>query len=256
MTRIQASFTTYIGERPHTCGVVVDRRQDARELSFSDVAKLAGVAHRPDAIAFGKIALVHRDSIAVTQTNLAGATAPVFCGNATAAALSLLREDGTCRSTVSANGNRYEVRARIAARRVTQSWLVPQPRVVERSWRERRVLLVDTLNPYALIIGTLPEGVDPEAARHELLGDGLAAKLAVISRHTIAFYNTNGRHGAAPQTGIASMALAARAVPWFAEQLLGMPSLPPITEMKDGRLAVALPSVTVELSALTLPVAA
>ena len=52
------------------------------------------------------------------------------------------------------------------------------------------------------------------------------------------------------------MSLAARAVPWFAEQMLGMPSLPAVTEMKDGRLAIAMPRVSVELSALTLSVAA
>lgn len=256
MARIQASFTTYVGERPHTRGVVLDRRNTTPELSASEFATFAGAAHRPEAIAFGKIALVGRDGVAVTQTNLAGASAPVFCGNATAAALSFLCKDGPYISTVSAHEKSYEVRASVNAGLVTQTWMLPRTRVVERWWRERRVLLVDDLNPYALVIGTLPDGIEPEAARHELLGESLAAKLAVITQHTIEFYNTNGRHGAAPQTGIASMALAARLVPWFAEQMLGMPSLPQITEMKDGRLAIAMPSVRVELSALALPVAA
>lgn len=255
MAHIQASFTTFVGERPHTRGVVIDRR-NAAELQPPEFAALAGAAHRPEAIAFGKIAVVRGDGIAVVQTNLSGASAPVFCGNATAAALSFLCKDGSYRSNVVAGDKTYEVRARINARGVTQTWMLPRTRVIERSWRERRVLLVDALNPYALIIGTLPDGIAPEAARHELLGDTLAAKLAVITQHTIEFYNTNGRHGAAPQTGIASMALAARLVPWFAEQMLGMPSLPAITEMKDGRLAIAMPSVMVELKSLALPVAA
>jgi len=255
VARIQASFTTYVGERAHTRGVVVDHR-NTTDLLPPEFSALALAAHRPEAIAFGKIAVVRGDGIAVMQTNLLGASAPVFCGNATAAALSLLCKDGACRSNVSADDKQYEVRARITGGRVTQTWLLPRTRVVERSWRERRVLLVDALNPYALVIGALPDGIDPEAARHELLGNTLAAKLAVITQHTIEFYNTNGRHGAAPQTGIASMALAARLVPWFAEQMLGMPSLPAITEMKDGRLAIAMPSVTVELKSLALPVAA
>lgn len=256
MARLQASFTTYVGERPHTRGVVIDRRSGAYDLSTSELTSFAGAAHRPDAIAFGKIAIVGKDGIAVTQTNIAGASAPVFCGNATAAALSFLCKDGVCNSTVSAGDKSYEVRGRVKAGSVSQTWLLPRTRVVERWWRERRVLLVDVLNPYALINGTLPDGVDPETARRELLGETLAAKLVVITEHTIEFYNTNGRHGAAPQTGIASMAIATRLVPWFAEQMLGMPSLPTITEVEDGRLAIAMPSVTVELAALALPVAA
>lgn len=256
MTRTQASFTTYVGERPHTRGIVVDRRNSAGDLSPLDFTALAFAAHRPDAIAFGKVAVIRSDGISVTQTNLLGVTAQAFCGNATAAALSVICKDGVCRSTVSAGEKSYEVRAEVRAGSVTQTWLVPRTRVIERSWRDRRVLLVDTLNPYALIIGTLPDSIDAETARHELLGDSLAAKLAVISQHTIEFYNANGRHGAAPQTGIASMALAARLVPWFAEQMLGMPSLPVIKETKDDRLAIAMPRVTVELSALALSVAA
>ena len=256
MTRIQAFFTTYVGERPHTCGVVVDRRSTADDLSSLDFAALAFAAHRPDAIAFGKVAVIRKNGISVTQTNLLGVSAQAFCGNATAAALTALCKEGVCRTTVSAGDKSYEVRAEVKAGSVTQNWLLPPTRVVERSWRERRVLLVDMLNPYALIIGTLPDGISAEAARRELLGDSLAAKLAVISHHTIEFYNANGRHGGAPQTGIASMALATRVVPWFAEQMLGAPSLPAIKETKDGRLAIAMPRVTVELSALALGVAA
>src|SRR6185436_20430360 len=124
VTRIQASFTTYVAERPHTRGVVVDRRS-APELSPHEFAALAGAAHRPDAIAFGKIAIIEQDRVAVTQTNLAGASAQVFCGNATAAALSFLCKDGTCHATVSADDKSYEVRARVTARRVTQNWMLP-----------------------------------------------------------------------------------------------------------------------------------
>ena len=165
MARIQASFTTYVGERPHTGGIVIDRRNADGDLSALDFTAFARAAHRPDAIAFGKIAVVRRDGISVVQTNLLGATAQAFCGNATAAALSILCKDGTCRSTVSAGDKSYEVRARVSAGNVAQTWLVPRARVVERRWRERRVLLIDVLNPYALIFGTLPDGIDSETAR-------------------------------------------------------------------------------------------
>jgi hypothetical protein len=253
---IQASFTTFVGDRPHTCGVVLDRRDAPHHPSQSELAAFRAAAHRPDARAFGKIAVLRQDGIAVYQAGSADRIAPVFCGNATAAALRFTRENGSLSSTIIGAGANHEARARVSAHGVAQTWLVPVPVVEQRAWREQRVLLLDTLNPYALIVGRLPEGVDADAARHELVGPGLATKLAVISPHSIEFYNANGRHGAAPQTGLATMALAARAVPWFAELLLGMPSLPPITQIKDGRLAIEMPAVTVELRELALPQAA
>ena len=253
---IQACFTTFVGDRPHTCGVVLDRREAVHTISQAELNAFAAAAHRPDARAFGKIAVLRQDGIAVYQAGPTDSTAPVFCGNATAAALRFMRDNGSLSSTIVGAGANHEARARVSASSVAQSWLVPVPVVEERIWRDQRVLLLDTLNSYALIVGRLPEGVDADAARHDLVGAGLATKLAVISPHMIEFYNANGRHGAAPQTGLATMALAARAVPWFAELLLGMPSLPPITQTKDGRLAIEMPAVTVELRELALPQAA
>ena len=256
MTQRQASFTTFVGERAHTCGVVVDCRDDAREFVASDLARLATAAHRADARAFGKVAVLRHDGVAVYQTDAGNNIAPVFCGNATAAALRFLHQRGSYSTTVRNDDLRHNVRARITANEVAQSWLVPRPEIKELRWRGQRVILIDTLNPYALIVGRLPDDTTAEAARNELVGAGLASKLAVIGQASIEFYNANGRHGAAPQTGLATMALAARAVPWFAELLLGMPSLPPIAKNKDGRLAIAMPTVTVELRELALPQAA
>jgi hypothetical protein len=256
LARIHASFTTCSGGRPHTCGVVADYRDSDLEISQLDFAALTDAAYRPDAAAFGKIAVLRRNGIAVYQADARGGIAPAFCGNATAAALCLLRGDGESESTVFGANAEYKVKASVNGRNVAQTWIVPESQVEERTWRGCRVLVLETLNHYALIAGPLPDGIDAETARRELLGTGLAAKLAVVSANNLEFHNANGRHGAAPQTGLASIALAVRAVPWFADLVAGARTLPTVSESNDGRLAITMPAVAVDLSELPLPVAA
>lgn len=260
MARFLSSFTTSFGDRAHTCGVVADWRDSNLEISQSEFAALAEAAYRPGAAAFGKIAVLRRDGIAVYQADTKQRVAPAFCGNATAAALLLLCANGESRSVVLAADARYEVNARVDGRTVAQTWLVPDAQVEQRTWRGHRVLILETLNRYALVVGPLPDGVDAETARRELLGDNIAAKLAVVSASSVApalaFYNANGRHGAAPQTGLATVALAVRAVPWFAGFFAVEHALPAVSKTNDGRLAITMPTVAVDLSELPLPVAA
>lgn len=256
MAQKLASFTTFVAGRAHTCGVVLDCREDDRAPLPGDFARVAGGPTHANARAFGKIAVVMRDGIAVYQSSADSEAASVFCGNATAAAFRFLSTDGAPTKTVRNGSVGYDVAARIDGDSVGQVWLVPPASVEQMIWRGLRVLRISTLNPYALIVGNLPKETTAEQARSELVGATAASKLAVISKGTIEFYNANGRHGAAPQTGLASLALAARAIPWFAELLLGMPSLPPIAPRKDGRLAITMPAVTIELCELALPQAA
>ena len=263
----RASFTTRHDDLPHTCGVVVDCRDRNGELSELELGSLALAAHRPDAAAYGKVAIVRPDGISVYQADCARGVAPVFCGNATAAAMRFVNADGESRNAVlGAAGVDYEVSARINGRAVAQTWIVPQPIVEERVWRGRRALIVELLNRYAVLVGPLPEGISAETARLELLGPGLTSKLAVITgasgAPSVEFYNANGRHGAVPHTGLATVALGVRFVPWFADLIgdtrieyraRGGPAwvdLPAVSTIRDDRLAISMPTVAVDLCEL------
>lgn len=267
VARHHASFTTCHNDVPHTCGVVVDCRDSDDGFSDFDFGALAVAAHRPDAAAYGKVAIVRQDGIAVFQADRERGIAPAFCGNATAAAMRFVNADGDSRNAVlGAAGVDYEVSARINGRTVSQTWVVPQAKIEERTWRGRPTLVVEMLNQYALVVGPLPEGVSAEAARYEILGASLTAKLAVVasadSTPVVEFYNANGRHGAVPQTGVASIALAARAVPWFADLFGDMRlayrtrtgsavvELPAVESVCNGRVAITMPTVAVDLCEL------
>ncbi len=261
MVRVHASFVTRHDNRPHTCGIVVDGRDG--EGAFSDYAALSRAAHAPGAAAYGKVAIIRRDGIAAFQVGKGKALAPAFCGNATAAALLFLTGGREAQTRVIGAGAQHEVHARIDGQQVDQTWLLDEGGVEERTWEGRRVVVLSTLNPYALIVGGLPDGVGADAARRQLLGPGLTAKLAVVDGDgeapIVDFYNANGRHGGVPQTGLASIALAARRVAWFAALFPGRRALhrthaglvprdvPEAEATADGRIAIAMPRVAVDL---------
>ena len=100
-------------------------------------------------------------------------------------------------------------------------------------------------------------------ARRELLGTALGGKLAILDHRAgmpiVEFYNSNGRHGAVPQTGLATIALAARSTgelnAWFADGNLVYRSgghvlktrLPEVSDTPCGRLSIAIPRISVSL---------
>lgn len=267
-------FLTQDEGRPRTYGLVVDRRQQDVGEATLDLRDLAALANdHPGVCAFGKIALLADEGIHTFQINRHGEHGVVFCGNSTAAALACLNGNGELRTALFGMADApYEVAAQSAGGAIAQTWTLPASRIEERDWRGRRTLALHALNHYVLILGDLPAGICPEAARQELLGPSVGGKLAVISDDedaaTVHFYNSNGRHGAVPQTGIASVALAAREIGWLAQRFAdgfltyiadGEPrraALPPIVDAEDGRLRLRMPDIEVVLSPLVRDLAA
>ena len=252
-----------------TYGIVADRRDAVADMTAQEFRDLALGANRDaSACAYGKVAIIGPGGISTFQTNVKGDVSPVFCGNSTAAAIGRLGVAGDMVTKVHGVAlEPYEVAAHADGDRVTQTWMVPPAPVEERSWRGRTVLLIRALNDYAILLGPLPSGISPEAARRELLGPDHASKLAVIDAAAeipvVAFYNSNGKHGGAPQTGVATIALAARSVPWldrlFADGSLtysmqdGARTCPlPAMSAAGDRLAVVMPCVAVSLIPLAL----
>lgn len=267
-------FLTQDEGKPRTYGVVVDRRQQDGAHATLDLNDLAMLANdHPGVCAFGKVAVLARDGIHTFQLGRQGENSGVFCGNSTAAALACLHTGEDLRSAVFGMADApYEVSARMVGGAIAQTWILPACPIEERDWRGRRAVALRALNNYVMVLGDLPQGICPEAARHELLGPGVGGKLAVIADEadaaTVHFYNSNGRHGAVPQTGIASIALAAREIGWlgdrFADGFLTYitdgktqrAALPPVTNGQDGRLQLRMPEIEVVLSPLAQELAA
>lgn len=235
-------------------------------MDLRDLALLAG--RNAASCAYGKVVVIGRHGISTFQATPDGATAPVFCGNSTAAAIGYLGGGKHRTMVYGVADGPYEVSARIYGATIAQIWLVPAASPEERSWRGCRVVFLPALNDYALVFGELPAGVSPEAARCELLGPDPACKLAIVSGSgpdaVVEFHNSNGRHGGAPQTGLATIALATRSVPWlkdlFADGFVTYPSqagprqagLPATSPAAGGRIAVEMPTVAVELVPLAM----
>ena len=96
--------------------------------------------------------------------------------------------------------------------------------------------------------------------KEEVLMGSIDKKLAVIyageTLPQVQFYNCNGLHGAAPQTGLASLAILVNKVDWmkemFPERKLSTPSsteiLPEIILQEDNSISFVMPDVDVRLS--------
>jgi hypothetical protein len=262
------SFLTHCGGIPRTYGIVVDRRWEPAEQATSGLGELGGLANdHAGACAFGKIAVLAAEGVLTFQATASGKVWPAFCGNSTAAAIACLGARRHRQIALHGFGSlSYKVSAHRTGKGIVQTWLLPGSRISERRWRGRAVALLQALNSYAIVFGDLPAGISPEVARHELLGPSDSGKLAVISSGPdgtmVRFYNSNGRHGAVPQTGIASIALAARSVGWLGECFAdghiryfngdGIRSepLPLVAEERSGQLSVTLAGIEVTLSPL------
>lgn len=262
-------FLTFENGSPRTSGHVVDRRGKGRRLTDQDLQGMRAAADlRHGVCAFGKVALLTDDAIETFQVTPQGALAPSFCGNSTAAAVAHVGSGQPRAFSVrGAAPDPCVVTARIVDGSVHQTWIVPDSHHTELLWNGRRAVLLHWLNNYAIIEGDLPAGITPEQARMELLGAGAGDKLAIVhgarGNTEVTFHNSNGRHGAAPQTGLASIALAARRCDWLADRFgAGIISyqangegqraaLPEIIAQPSGRLQFDMSAIRVECTPLT-----
>lgn len=214
-------FRTHLEGFLLTAGIVLDRRGSRDVIPRNGLADIAALANaNSDACAYGKIAVIADDGLHAFQVMPDGRLSPAFCGNSTAAAIACMDIPSDLLTRVHGPAsNAYSVSARLQRQTVSQTWFLPQPVIEEIDWHGSTVLLIRALNDYAIVMGRLPQSTCPEQARTQLLGEAGCGKLAVIEDGAntpfVSFFNTNGQHGAAPQTGLASIALAAMSVDWF-----------------------------------------
>jgi hypothetical protein len=267
-------FMTHVDRFPLTTGIVVDRRGRHDLTPGAGLADLAVLANADrQACAYGKIAVIADDGIHAFQVMHDGRQSPAFCGNSTAAAIACMDLASDLLTRVHGpSSNAYSVSARASRDGVSQAWFLQQPVVEEIDWCDRKVLLVRALNDYAIVVGELPDSHCPEQARTQLLGQAGCGKLAVVETGVhapmVRFFNTNGQHGAAPQTGLASIALAAMTVDWFGEAFadrrvgfmtrngLRTVGLPVLRKAGMGLHELEIAPITVEVSPLASVIAA
>ncbi len=208
------TFSCDAQRRARTCGVVVASRDfDLTPAQLRAIAPAA--SFNPASAARGKLAIVAPKGAQINQIALDGTSEVAWCGNAVAPAAIVAGDGRNVRIDVfGPNGRKCVVDIEVHKEEVRQWWTVGIGVIGERTWRGRRVILANSLNPYAIVLGSLPDGVSPNAARIELVGDALNTKVAVIAGDaipTVQFFNANGQHGAAPLTGLATLAIVAHA---------------------------------------------
>lgn len=250
-----------------TSGIAVCRpRRRATDLKGLDLAQLtAAAAWQPEAAATGKLLVLGQDGAAVFQTKSGRRPELAWCGNITAAVARLLGADRVAFSVFGPGGGIIDVVQTRDDARVEQAWAAPALQVRHVRWRGLSALISEGLNTYAVVIGEIPAGVSLEQARHELVGDRLSAKLAVVSPRggeapMVVFFNGHGRHGAAPATGMAQLSMLGRISPALGHLLKGglvtfvtksgpqTVALPKALTMGEGVLTILMPPVDVEIS--------
>ena len=190
--------------------------------------------------------------------------AAVFCGNSTAAASTVwavvsgkdsfsfsfkcLDRELTITAEVKSNDRLFET---------AQIWQFGEnPKVTETTVAGQRAVRCSFLNNYLIIEGPLTMGVD-ELYNSNQFEIGLQDKIAVVDGSLmpphINFYNCNGLHGAAPQTGMATISLISRQVDWLSRYVAagsmatpsGVEALPMVISDVSNRPAISIPKTQV-----------
>jgi hypothetical protein len=263
------SFQTWVDDDLRTCGVVVIRPGrcaiDLEGLNLNLLATAAAGAR--EAAARGKVVLLGDDGVAVFQTKPGAQPELAWCGNGSATVALALGRRRALFDVFGPEGKVVRVVQNLAGSSVQQAWTLLDFSIAEANWLGRPAIRCSGLNTYAVVVGPLPAGVSPDEARRALAGLGLTAKLVVVTPSAtgvphVAFHNAHGLHGAAPATGVATLAILARrsrvvgdvisggAVTYDTKAGTVKAPLPDILIEPAGAISVVMPSVDVQLSPL------
>lgn len=276
-----AVFRTYRDGRLRTVGVGFIPPTMASEVALWDASAAVPLYHmfhpysdEVRAAAYGKVFFAirtqgNRPKILVHQIREARGEM-VFCGNSVAAAALLFAErsnNKTLTFDVLGPSGELAIEATVILRSndlstVGQLWHVNIPEVIETVVLERSAANCKLLNDYLLLEGPIDI---PDISETFSLTTKLDKKVVIIEDAEpiprVRFYNCNGLHGAAPQTGLATLSLALPQVDWLhrlfrGRQQLQTPSsietLPEVT-YNSTIASVRLPEVNVHLEYVAKP---
>ncbi|MBP2560089.1 hypothetical protein J2857_002858 [Neorhizobium galegae] len=255
-------FETRVNGLLRTTGLLlIHRSVRASDEIPTGQAKLLGrmAQQRPDATAHGKVAILRGRRLSVYQAGPDGGLVRALCGNATAAAIHAHGSASGQLELVGPENVGITAEFHRSGDSVSQVWRIPDIIVTEFEWNRRRCAHMSGLNRYVLVFDGLPDGIDAETCRRQLSAGHANTKLAVFgddaAPNHVSFFNATGRHGAAPMTGLASLAVAAEALPHLAACIDGrgityqtasgreICRLPDVSRGKDGRLRIGMPDV-------------
>jgi len=192
----------------------------------------------------------------------------VFCGNSTAAASAVicrfLHKNSNIKFKYHCEGACVDIMANVILKdslvNVSQVWRANMNRAVLKHIKIENCPAVkfNLFNDYVFLKGPI-ENLE-KVIKEGVLSGRIDKKIAIIypgeTLPQVQFYNCNGLHGAAPQTGLASLAILVSKVDWikniFPERKLSTPSsiefLPEIISQEDNNISFIMPDVDVRLS--------
>jgi len=276
------AFSTYVATQLRTVGIGFVPPQkwgsltDWNERDAQTLCRMLDpMQHSDTAAARGKVFFVgSNDSLFPRQVVCScyqtkdNEALPVFCGNSSSAAAALIGNISGARDfsfRLACEDTSLEVRANVSFTKKT--WLVDQIwqienrlNAVELDVLGHKSVLCSFLNDYLIVKGPLKVDISKIVSSEHGIRS-LRSKIAVIDdglmTPAIRFYNCNGQHGAAPQTGLATIALAARSVSWLAEAVRakrvvtpGGVELIPEVSVQNDLLCFAMPCRAVKLKEL------
>ena len=198
-------------------------------------AEQRGWLDEDKATAKGKVFKLHRNedgTSAYEVFQVCGSNAEsCFCGNASAAVGAVLGNLLGSRTVVAHVQNgavtheiNFELHPRREGNDVAQTWKVTGVRgVLHESFDERGSVSigVNFLNEYQIKLLTKPQQHDGDSVKITQTAGKAAVVDPFTTPPTVRFYNCNGRHGSAPQTGLVTLAIARMMWPRLKAALLG-----------------------------------
>jgi hypothetical protein len=274
------SFSTFKDNLPRTVGIgcllkdTNHRLYDWRENQALTINKLFGYnENKYLAAAKGKVFFlkIDKDSGSINNSCFQvkdDVAKEVFCGNSTAASTAVisrfLHKQSEFKFKFICYGSCLEIKAKITPiegmMNVSQIWETDINRATfqEVIIENRRGIRFDLFNDYLFLKGPV-DNLEAIIKKHALNGN-IDKKLAIIyagdTLPQVQFYNCNGLHGAAPQTGLASLAILTTKIDWinelFPDRKLSTPSsiesLPNVTNFSENNYSIIMPDVDVRLT--------
>ena len=192
----------------------------------------------------------------------------VFCGNSTAASSAVicrfLHKNSKIKFKYHCEGVCLDISASAILNErlvnISQVWEtnISQAILQEIKIEDKDAVKFNLFNDYIFLKG--PVDNLERLIKNEVLTGDINKKLAIIypgeDLPHVQFYNCNGLHGAAPQTGLASLAILINKVEWineiFKNKKLSTPSsteiIPNIEQRDDYNISIIMPDVDVQLT--------
>lgn len=267
-------FRTGNGPTPKTVGIIIDL-QDTEFKSLSEWAssEISGIykLHKDrndelNAAAKGKVILIDRTEtlpkVICYQANGKSAES-AWCGNSYAAASAYLHREGCNTKFAVLNKSVLSVDADVTLLSdgnytVSQGWEIERQFVLNETQRlfRHRAIFLKFLNDYRVIVSrNLNDfGKCAERISKQLSTLRITEKICLIHPQSgyVRFFTSYYPHGAAPVTGLCSLALLKQRVGWFGERMSSNTLITPRGEEQLPELKITGDKISININHITV----